>query len=380
MNRKLIFEQLAAHGVCGLTPYTPGKPMEELERDYGITGSLKLASNENPLGPPASALTAIRGVLAKLALYPDGSGFYLKRRLADQFAIDPGCITLGNGSNEVLVLLAETFLTADVEAVYDQHAFIVYRLAVQAADARPREVPSNSADHPQPYGHDLDAFAAALTGRTRLVFLANPNNPTGTWVTSEQLHAFLKRVPQHVIVVVDEAYGEYVDRDDYPDTASWLTEFPNLVITRTFSKIYGLAGLRIGYALSHPHVAELLNRVRQPFNTNSLAQVAAAAALDDHDFRVRSRGLNLDGLRQLTEGFTACGFTVSPSIGNFVLVDIGRPAGPLYEMLLRAGIIVRPVANYGLPNHLRVTVGLPEQNERLLATVRNNLGKIRASN
>jgi len=358
----------------------PGKPIDELERDYGITGSIKLASNENPTGPPASALTAIREVLPELASYPDGSGYYLKRKLAKRFAIDPGCITLGNGSNDILVLLAEAFLTADVEAVYDQHSFIVYRLAVQAADARARVVPSNPAEHSQPYGHDLDAFGTALSERTRLVFLANPNNPTGTWVTSEKLHAYLRRVPKHAIVVVDEAYGEYVGRDDYPDTLGWLTEFPNLVVTRTFSKIYGLAGLRIGYAISHPQIAELLNRVRQPFNTNSLAQVAAAAALDDNDFLERSRGLNLDGLRQLTEGFSACGFAVLPSIGNFVLVDMGRPAGPVYEILLRAGIIVRTVANYGLPNHLRVTVGLPEQNDRLLTTIRNNLGEILTPN
>jgi histidinol-phosphate aminotransferase len=370
MDRKSLFENLAAHGVRGLQPYVPGKPIDELEREYGISQSIKLASNENPLGPPASALRALNAAATQLALYPDGSGHALKQALADHFAIDPACLTLGNGSNDILVLLAESFLTPSVEAIFDQYSFVVYRLAAQAADAVIRIAPSNPAGHAQPYGHDLGAFTAMLSDRTRLIFIANPNNPTGTWISGEALYEFLKRVPAHTIVVVDEAYAEYVSCDGYPDTLGWLAEFPNLVVTRTFSKIYGLAGLRVGYAISHPDLAEILNRVRQPFNVNSLAQVAAIAALADQEFLQRARDLNRSGLAELTDAFTAMRLTVVPSIGNFVLVDLGRPAAPVYEALLRAGIIVRPVANYGLPNHLRITVGLPEQNRRLIATLR----------
>jgi histidinol-phosphate aminotransferase len=374
MDRKSFFEQLAAPGVRGLQPYTPGKPIDELEREYGIRDSIKLASNENPMGPPAGALEAARACLKNVALYPDGGGFHLKHALAAHLNLDPAYITLGNGSNDVLVLLAEACLTPDVEAVFDEHAFIIYRLAVQATGAVARVVPSNPADGPQPWGHDLAAFGAALTERTRLVFIANPNNPTGTWVMHEALYEFMERVSEQTIVVIDEAYCEYVARDDYPNTLDWLEEFPNLVITRTFSKIYGLAGLRVGYAISDPVLAELLNRVRQPFNVSSPAQAAATAALADQDFVAQARQLNADGLQALTEGVCALGFDVVPSAGNFVLVDTGKPAGPIYESLLRAGIIVRPVGNYGLPNHLRISVGLPGQNERLLAelkTIRN---------
>ena len=369
MDRKRLFEQLAAEGICGLQPYSPGKPLDELEREFGITDSIKLASNENPSGPSPAALAAIRPVMSELALYPDGSGYHLKRALADQLAIEPAAITLGNGSNDVLVLLAECFLTPSVEAIYDQTSFVVYRLAVQATNAIARVAPSNPAGHSQPYGHDLAAFEDLLCERTRLIFIANPNNPTGTWLSSAELYAFLGRVPEQTIVVLDEAYGEYVERDDYPEALSWLNEFPNLVITRTFSKIYGLAGLRVGYALSHPSLAELLNRVRQPFNVNSIAQAAAIAAVGDGEFVSRSREINREGLQTLSQGLSGLGFTVVPSIGNFVLVDIGQPAIPYYEALLRHGIIVRPVANYGLPNHLRITVGMPEQNQRLLAAI-----------
>jgi histidinol-phosphate aminotransferase len=373
MDRNSLFEKLAAHGVRGLQPYVPGKPIDELEREYGITRSIKLASNENPSGPPASALQAISAAAGKLALYPDGSGYALKQALAERLAIDPGCITLGNGSNDILVLLAEAFLTPATEVVLDQYSFIVYRLAAQAADAGIQIAQSNAAHHAQPYGHDLAAFKDLLNDRTRMIFIANPNNPTGTWVSADQLYAFLKEVTDQAIVVVDEAYAEYVIRDGYPDTLSWLEQFPNLVITRTFSKIYGLAGLRLGYAISHPDLAQILNRVRQPFNVNSLAQVAAKAALADRDFVERARELNQIGLAELTAELADMGLKVVPSIGNFVLVDMGRPAAPVYEALLRAGIIVRPVGNYGLPNHLRITVGLPEQNQRVIATLRNIL-------
>jgi histidinol-phosphate aminotransferase len=369
MARRPIFENLVTDGVRGLQPYVPGKPMDELEREYGIRHSIKLASNENPIGPPACVVDAMRSAAADAALYPDGGGYRLKQVLADKYAVAPSQITLGNGSNELLVLLAETFMSPGVQAIYDQHSFVVYRLAVQAVGATARVAASYPHNAVQPFGHDLAAFSALMTANTRLVFIANPNNPTGTWTASSDLREFIESVPADVIVVVDEAYGDYVTDPDYPNAIGWLNEFPNLVVTRTFSKIYGLAGLRIGYAISHSEVAELLNRVRQPFNVNHLAQVAAIAALQDESHVVSSREMNQAGLRQLTEGLNALGFPALPSIGNFVLADMRRPAQPYYEALLRAGIIVRPVANYGLPEHLRITVGLPEHNDRLLSAL-----------
>lgn len=365
------FSALAAEGVLGLQPYVPGKPVAELEREYGIRDSIKLASNENPLGPPPASIRAISEALDDLALYPDGAAFELKNALARRLAVDPAQITVGNGSNELLSLVAETFLTPASEAIYSQFAFLIYALSVQATGAAARVAAANAADHPQPLGHDLDAMRKLVTPATRLVFIANPNNPTGTWLGAAELRAFIGSLPPHVLVLLDEAYGEYVAGADWPDALRWLDEFPNLIVTRTFSKMYALAGLRVGYAVSHPQVAELLNRVRQPFNVNSLAQVAARAALDDAGHVMRSRQLNAQGLTQLSEGLDALGWRVSPSAGNFVLVDTGGPAQPWYEKLLRAGVIVRPVANYGLPEHLRITVGLPEQNERLLSALRS---------
>lgn len=376
MIRETIVDNLIAHGVRGLQPYVPGKPIEELEREFGLPGSIKLASNENPLGPPASALAAISDRLDELALYPDGGGYYLKQALAAHHDINPEQITLGNGSNDNLVLLAEAFLAPGTAAVYDQYSFVVYRLAVQATGAEARVAASNPVGHVQPLGHDLKAMRALIDNDTRLVFLANPNNPTGTWCSAEELHAFIAGVPAGTIVIVDEAYAEYVVRKDYPCAIRWIDEFPNLVVTRTFSKIYGLAGLRIGYSLSHPDIAEVLNRVRQPFNVNSLAQHAAMAALQDTGYVDRSRAMNADGLRTLTDGLTSLGFDVIPSIGNFVLANMGRPAAPIYAALLQVGIIVRPVENYGLPNDLRISVGLPEQNQRLLTELKNILATI----
>ncbi len=366
MDRINLVENLIAHGVRGLHPYVPGKPIEELERELGISDSIKLASNENPLGPPPSALAAIRDRLDELALYPDGSGYALKQELGAHHGMDPNRITLGNGSNDILVLLAEAFLTPDTVAVYDQYSFVVYRLVVQATGAESRVAPSNPSDHRQPFGHDLGAMRDLIDDQTRLVFLANPNNPTGTWCEKEELREFVANVPATTIVVVDEAYAEYVERKDYPCASNWIDEYPNLVVTRTFSKIYGLAGLRIGYSISHLEIAEVLNRIRQPFNVNSLAQHGAIAALRDSDFVDRARAMNSEGLQTLTGGFKELGLEVIPSVGNFVLADMGRPAAAISDALLQVGIIVRPVGNYGLPNHLRISVGLPEQNRRLL--------------
>ncbi len=361
----------AAAGVRELAPYVPGKPLAELEREYGVTDTLKLASNENPLGPSPAAAAAARAAAADLALYPDGGAFDLKSAIAAHHGVDPAMVTVGNGSNELLVLLAEAFLEPGTAAAYAQYAFAVYALAVQATGADAIVVPARPPGSRQPFGHDAAALAAAVTPATRLVFVANPNNPTGTYLNGDELRTLLEAIPRDVIVVVDEAYAEYVTVPDYPDTFPWLAAFPNLVIARTFSKIHGLAALRAGYAISHPDVADLLNRVRQPFNVNSVAQAAAIAALADAEHVARSRQVNAEGLRQLTEGLQALGWRVPPSVGNFVLADTGGPALPLYEALLRRGIIVRPLGNYGLPNHLRITVGLPEQNARLLAAVRS---------
>jgi histidinol-phosphate aminotransferase len=362
--------KLAPPGVRTLAPYIPGKPLEELEREYGISDSIKLASNENPLGPGARALDAIAQASRQVGLYPDGSGFKLKQALARKHGCATDCITLGNGSNDVLVLLAEAFLSPQSEAVYSQYTFAVYPIAVQATGATARIAPANPAGHAMPLGHDLAAMAPLINERTRLVFVANPNNPTGTWVTADALRQFVAAVPEQTLVVVDEAYIEYVSTADFPDASRWLREFPNLIVTRTFSKVYGLAGLRVGYALSHPSVADMLNRVRQPFNVNTIALAAALAALDDTEHLQRSVETNCAGMTQLRAGFDTLGVRHLPSAGNFVMIDCGRPAPAIYEAMLRQGVIVRPVGNYGLPNHLRITIGTREQNERMLAALK----------
>lgn len=366
MRPKVDFTTLAAPGVQGLQPYVPGKPMAELEREYGIADAVKLASNENPLGPAELSLTAMRAGLAGVSRYPDGAAFELKRGLAAHLGVAPDQLTIGNGSNEILSIIAETFLRAGDEAVYSQFAFIVYGLAVQAAGATARIAAANGDPGGQPLGHSLEAMCSLINERTRLVFIANPNNPTGTWLPPADLRAFIEALPTHVLAVVDEAYLEYMSPTDRPDTIAWLGKYSNLIVCRTFSKMYGLAGLRVGYAVSHPGVAELLNRVRQPFNVNQLGQVAALAALGAEDHVRRSRQVNEEGMARLRGGLADFGWPAPPSAGNFVLADTGGPAGPWYEGLLRAGVIVRPVSNYGLPRHLRITVGLPDQNSRFL--------------
>ncbi|CAK0769007.1 Histidinol-phosphate aminotransferase 1 [Gammaproteobacteria bacterium] len=355
-----LFQKLATPGVGGLTPYQPGKPIEELEREYGVSNAIKLASNENPLGPSPLALTAAHSAVHDLARYPDGSGFTLRRALSERLGVERDAITLGNGSNDVLELIARAFVTPQDEVIYSEHAFAVYPLVTQAIGAHGVVAPARD------FGHDLAAMAAAVTPRTRLIFIANPNNPTGTWLLNHELEDFIQGLPAHVIVVIDEAYCEYVTHPDYPDALLWLERHPNLVVTRTFSKAYGLAGLRVGYAVSHPVLAEFLNRVRQPFNVNSIALAAATAALEDDNYLARTRRLNAEGMVELTAGITALGLSHISSVGNFVAVDVGRPAGSVYEALLREGVIVRPLANYGMPRHLRVTIGLSVENARFL--------------
>lgn len=373
MPAAFSFCDLATPGVQGLRPYEPGKPLSQLEREYGVRDAIKLASNENPLGPSPAALEAMRGALGEIARYPDGNGFDLKRALAHRYDVDNAGITLGNGSNDVLEIIARAFLQPGLEAVFSQHAFAVYPIVTQAVGAAARVVPAHDGSRGPRYGHDLEAMLAAVTDQTRMIFIANPNNPTGTWLKRDELDAFLQRVPRQVVVVLDEAYVEYVDEPDYPDSIPWLAQFPNLILTRTFSKAFGLAGLRVGFALSHPEIADVLNRVRQPFNVNTLALIAATAALTDRAHLEASLKLNRAGMAQWAEILAELDLEAIPSVGNFLCVDVGRPAAAVYEALLREGVIVRPVANYGLPNHLRITLGLAQENRRAGAALRKVL-------
>jgi histidinol-phosphate aminotransferase len=363
------FHKLAAPGVRQLRPYQPGKPVAELEREHGIRDAIKLASNENPFGPSPLAVAAAQAVLQDSGRYPEGGGHMLVQRLAEKHALPRGCFTLGNGSNDVLDLVARVFLTPEHSAVYSEYAFAVYPIAVQAAGAQARVAPAHDGSRGPAYGHDLAAMQELVDDSTRLVFVANPNNPTGTWLAEQELEDFVASLPAHVMVVVDEAYFEYVSHASYPDTSRWLERFPNLIVTRTFSKAYGLAGLRVGYAMSHPDVANLLNRVRHPFNVNLVAQVAALAALDDHEHLDRSIRSNHEGMFQLLTGIARLGLGSIESAGNFLAVDTGRSAVDVYNALLREGVIVRPVANYGMPQHLRVTIGGTDENARFLAAL-----------
>ena len=367
------FEHLSTAGVRELQPYRPGKPLDELEREYGIRDAVKLASNENPMGPSPRVQQAISRAVSSLNLYPDFAAFHLRQTLAEHLGVGPETLTFGNGSNDVLVLLAEVLLEPGLEIVVSRHAFSIYGLAGRAAGATVRIAEPQMVGSSQPYGHDLEAMAGLVSDRTRLVFIANPNNPTGTWVESQELRRFIERLPDQVVVVVDEAYHEYVTDEDIPDCLDWLDDFPNLVVTRTFSKAYGLAGLRVGYAISHPDLAELMNRIRQPFNVNSVAQAAAIEALGDRGFVDLSRRSNAEERLWLREHLSSMDLTVGPSAANFLLVETGDAVGR-YEGLLKHGVIVRPLIGDDLPEHLRITVGLPAQNRRLVDALTQVLG------
>ncbi len=353
-----------------IAPYQAGKPITELAREYGlqVDGIVKLASNENPLGVPPSARDAMAAVVSDLARYPDSNGFELKAALSKRYAVPPDWITLGNGSNDILELAAHALLQPGASAVYSQYSFAVYALATQETGARAIVVQARE------HGHDLDAMRAAIAPDTRLVFVANPNNPTGTFLSAEAIATFLAAVPRDVVVVLDEAYNEYLEPGLRFDSTRWLRDYPNLIVSRTFSKAYGLAGLRVGFGLAQAELTDLLNRVRQPFNVSSVALAAAVAALDDTAFLQRSYELNRAGLQRLQSAFAAMGFEYVPSCGNFVLVRVGD-AGAVYQGLLHAGIIVRPVDNYGLGEWLRVTVGLPQENEAFLAALARLTGR-----
>ncbi|MGF1529694.1 MAG: histidinol-phosphate transaminase [Candidatus Competibacterales bacterium] len=364
------FAALANAGIRGLSPYQAGKPEAELRREYGLDHIVALAANENPLGPSPGAVAAAKEVLGRAARYPEGGGGEFKHQVARHHGVEPSCVVLGNGSNEILELLARAFLGPERGAVYSRHSFAVYALATQGAGAVPQVAPPNPADHPMPYGQDLAAMAAQVDATTRLVFIANPNNPTGTWHTEAELTAFLAAVPGDVLVVVDEAYFDYgVDHRDYPDASRWLARYPNLVVTRSFSKAHGLAGLRVGYGLAHPQVAELLNRTRQPFNVSAPALAAAAAALADREHMEKSRAVNRAGRDFLCRIFDQWGRRYLPVGGNFITVALGVPGRQVFEALLPKGVIVRPLAYYGLEDFVRITIGTEGENRRLVAAL-----------
>lgn len=395
------YSDLAPAYIRAIAPYQPGKPISELERELGISDIVKLASNENPLGCSTLAVIAMHEALQTIALYPDGNGFELKDALARRYGVDQGQIVLGNGSNDLLELSARAFLSASDKAVYAEHSFAVYALAAQAAGATGISVAAKD------FGHDLHAMRKVATEQdAKMVFIANPNNPTGTFLTGSELYEFLRGLPANILVVLDEAYNEYLPVEKRYDSVAWLKQFPNLIITRTFSKAYGLAGLRVGYALMNPQVADMLNRVRQPFNVNSMAQAAATASLRDEAFVRQSHELNQRGMKQIVGGLSRLGLEHIPSFANFVsfkipelvagsllpvakgetprtVVDYPPPAtghklqraARVYRRLLELGVIVRPIANYGMPDWLRVTIGLEKQNEKFLSALQQILGE-----
>jgi len=356
-------------GIHALHTYVPGKPIEDLKRELGLDSIIKLASNENPLGTSPAAVRALETFAGDLYRYPDGNGFALKHKLACQHDIEPERITLGNGSNDVLELTARVFLGPGKNAVMSEHAFAVYPIVARAVNAEPRVVPALGDESDMPFGHDLDAMHSHIDADTGVVFIASPNNPTGTWLAPAALEAFLDAVPRHVVVVLDEAYLEYQDAEERPDSRVWLDRYPNLIVTRTFSKIFGMAGLRAGYALSSGEVADLINRVRQPFNINTLAMHCAAAALDDADFIRHSVETNTAQRASLARELNARGLHSLPSQANFITFDCGQPSTPLFDAMLREGVIVRPLASYNMPEYLRVTVGKQEENRRFLGAL-----------
>lgn len=352
--------------IQAISPYQPGKPITQLARELGLAVEqiVKLASNENPLGMSPKAQAAVIEAMPTLSRYPDD--FALKQALAERTGLGMERIVLGNGSNDVLDLIARVFLAPGRSAIFAQYAFAVYPLATLSAGAEPIAVPASD------YGHDLDAMRTAIRADTRLIWIANPNNPTGTFLPYPQLKSFLQSVPADVVMVLDEAYNEYLPPAERVETTAWLAEMPNLVITRTFSKIYGLAGLRIGYGLSSPEIADLMNRVRQPFNCNNLALAAGTAALDDHEFVARSYALNRAGMEQIVAGIKRLGCSHIPSHGNFVTFRAPE-AATVNQSLLRNGVIVRPIAAYGMPDWLRVTIGTESENSRFLEALEVSL-------
>jgi histidinol-phosphate aminotransferase len=358
--------RLAVPAVQQLSAYVPGKPIGELEREYGVRDIIKLASNENPYGASPEAVAAMRAAIDDVWLYPDGGSHDLKRALARHLSVDTACLALGNGSNDLLMLLAEAFLTPADNAIYSQYGFAIYPLVIRATGARAVEVPALGPDSAMPLGHDLQAMHAAIDAQTRLIYIANPNNPTGTWAEPAALREFIRQAPSHALVILDEAYFEYGRVRGTQDGLAWLADSPNLVVTRTFSKAYGLAGVRVGYAVSHPEVAEVINRLRPPFNVNSIAQAGACAALLDQAHMQQAVSETMSELTRVEAAIRAMKLWSAPSATNFLLVRTGVAAGQVYERLLQQGVIVRPV---GMSDALRISIGLPAQNDRMLAAL-----------
>jgi histidinol-phosphate aminotransferase len=367
-------KQFGPEYVRAIAPYQAGKPISEVAREFGLDEAniVKLASNENPFGVPDSAKQAMAQAAADLGRYPDANAFELKQALSQRYDVPMEWITLGNGSNDILEIAAHAFVEKGQSVVYAQYSFAVYALATQGIGARHIVVPAKN------HGHDLDAMLDAIEEDTRLVFIANPNNPTGTFVPGAEIEAFLQKVPANVVVVLDEAYNEFLAREDQYESAAWVRQYPNLLVSRTFSKAYGLAGLRVGFALAQPQLTDLMNRIRQPFNVNSMAQAAAIAALNDTEFLEKSARNNAAGYRQFVEAFEQMGLEYVPSYGNFVLVKVGNDlaAGARVNLaLLKQGVIVRPVGNYGLPEWLRISIGLPQENAVLIAALQKALAE-----
>lgn len=369
MSTPQNFGSLVPPNIEDLIPYQPGKPIEELERELGIKNPIKLASNENPLGVSPKALAAASEALLSSNRYPDGGGFRLRSAIARKYGLDREEVVLGNGSVDLIDLLVRAFLGPEDEALLSRHSFMSYSIALKTAGRRFVEV------EPRDYRYDLEAMRRAITPATKLVFVANPDNPSGTYVSRAELSAFLRDLPPRVIVVLDEAYFEFARADDYPDGLSFWGQVPRFVILRTFAKAHGLAGLRVGYALTNRIVAGYLNRVRLPFNVSLVAQRAAEAAIDDDEFVQRSRHYCAEALGVLTRGLQALGVPVVPSQTNFVLIEVPRDGVEVYQSLLREGVIVRPLAAYGYKRHLRVSIGLPEENQRFLAALAKVLGR-----
>ena len=360
---------LANPHIRELRPYQPGKPIEEVQRELGIADVIKLASNENPLGPSPLAIAAAQEVLGNSHLYPDGGAYQFKQTLAKLLSIDSDQITLGNGSDNVLALIAQAFLNPEQEAVVSEFGFSTFSIITRAMRGIPKVVAAKN------YGHDLEAMANAITSKTKLVFVANPNNPTGTYFTHDDLIQLLDCVPQEVLVVVDEAYYEYVQTDDYPDTLALQKIYPNIIITRTFSKLYGLAGLRIGYGISSAAISDYLNRVRLPFNASLPALAAAEAALHDDSHLQRSLACNRSGMQQMQQALADLGLSYIPSAGNFITVDVNTEAQDIELGMLKQGVIVRPLLPYGMPQHLRITIGTEAENQRCLQALTSVLSQ-----
>lgn len=354
------FRHLANDYIRNLTPYQPGKPIEELERELGITAAIKLASNENPLGASPKALSAAKNALLNAHIYPDGNCFLLKQALTGFLKVSANQLTIGNGSENILEMIIKAYLSPGDAAVISQYAFLTISLLIKSYGGKMLTVPAIE------YKHDIKKMIAAVDDKTRILFIVNPNNPTGTYTSDDELKLLLESIPSRVLVVIDEAYNEYINQSNYPNTLAMINHYPNLIITRTFSKAYGLAALRLGYAIASPEITDILNRARLPFNVNSIAAMAAHAALLDQAHIQQSVSLNQQGMQQMVHELTTMKVDFIPSLGNFVTIDMKRNANDIYQKLLLKGVIVRPLSAYEMPTHLRVTIGTPEQNNRFL--------------